>query len=161
MEASTTVRVKQLGTSLGIALAAASAVMAGALEVSARASLAQNAPTSRSRVALTQALPPMDGAHLETTVVEVTYPPGGANATHRHPCPVVGYVLEGALRMQVMGKPEVVYNPGDTFYEAPTDVHQVSANASQDKPARFLAYFVCDHRTPLSVPVPSAPAKGK
>jgi quercetin dioxygenase-like cupin family protein len=157
MEPSTKMRVKQLGT----ALAVASTVMAVALEVSARAALVQKAAISQSRVALTQPLPQMDGAHLEATVVEVTYPPGGANATHRHPCPVVGYVLEGALRMQVMGKAQVIYNAGDTFYEAPTDVHQVSANASQDKPARFLAYFVCDHRTPLSVPVPSAPAKGK
>jgi quercetin dioxygenase-like cupin family protein len=157
MEPSTKMRAKRLGAGLAVA----SAMMAVALELSARATLAQNAATSKSRVALTQALPQMDGAHLETTVVEVTYPPGGANATHRHPCPVIGYVLEGALRMQVMGKAEVTYNPGDTFYEAPTDVHQVSANASQDKPARFLAYFVCDHRTPLSVPVPSVPANGK
>jgi quercetin dioxygenase-like cupin family protein len=148
-------RMKQVG----MGLAVASTVVAVALEVSARAALVQTAPTSQSKVVLTQALPQMDGAHLETTVVAVTYPPGGANATHRHPCPVVGYVLEGALRMQVMGKPEAIYNAGDTFYEAPTDVHQVSANASPDKPARFLAYFVCDHRTPLSVPVP--PAKGK
>jgi hypothetical protein len=29
----------------------------------------------------------------------------------------------------------------------------VSANASDGEPARFLAYFVCDHRTPLTVPV--------
>jgi quercetin dioxygenase-like cupin family protein len=157
MKPSTKVRLKRLG----LGLAVAGTVMAAALEARTRAELAQNATTSKSRVALTQALPQMDGAHLETTVVEVTYPPGGANPAHRHPCPVVGYVLDGALRMQVMGKAEVIYKAGDTFYEAPTDVHQISANASQDKPARFLAYFVCDHRTPLSVPVPGAPAKGK
>ena len=55
--------------------------------------------------------------------------------------------------MQVQGQPERIYTPGESFYEAPTDVHLVSANASPDKPARFLAYFVCDRRTPLSVPV--------
>src|SRR5258707_11685617 len=32
--------------------------------------------------------------HLEATVVDVTYEPGGANSAHRHPCPVIGYVLE-------------------------------------------------------------------
>lgn len=146
---------KRHGKKLGRWLAAAGAAIAAALGASSHASLA-DAPKSQSKVVLSQPLPQMDGAHLETTIVDVTYPPGGANATHRHPCPVVGYVLEGALRMQVMGKAEVVYKAGDTFYEAPTDVHQISANASQDKPARFLAYFVCDHRTPLSVPVPSA-----
>ena len=116
------------------------------------ASVAQNAP-SRSRVAIAQSLPPLDGQHLEATVLEVTYEPGGANTAHRHPCPVIGYVLEGSLRMQVQGQPERVYTAGESFYEAPTDVHLVSANASPDKPARFLAYFVCDRRAPLSVPV--------
>ena len=116
------------------------------------ASVSQNAP-SRSRVAIAQGLPPLDGQHLEATVVEVTYEPGGANTAHRHPCPVIGYVLEGSLRMQVQGHPERVYTAGESFYEAPTDVHLVSANASPDKPARFLAYFICDRRTPLSVPM--------
>ena len=88
--------------------------------------------------------------------MEVTYPPGGANPAHRHPCPVIGYVLEGALRMQVKGQPERIFKPGETFFEAPSDVHVVSANASQDVPARFLAYFVCDHTTPFSVPVTDA-----
>ena len=108
---------------------------------------------SRSRVAMAQALTALDGSKLEATLVEVTYEPGGANSTHRHPCPVVGYVLEGGLRMQVKGQVERIYTAGETFYEAPTDVHLVSANASQDRPARFLAYFVCDRKTPLSVPV--------
>jgi len=108
---------------------------------------------SRSRTAFSGKLPALDGQHLEATIVEVAYPPGGVNTAHRHPCPVVGYVLEGAVRMQVKGQPERIYQPGETFSETPSDVHVVSANASQDAPARFLAYFVCDHATPLSMPV--------
>ena len=65
------------------------------------------------------------------------------------------------MRMQVKGQPERIYKPGDTFFESPTDVHVVSANASQDKPARFLAYFVCDQKTPLSVPVADARGAGE
>jgi quercetin dioxygenase-like cupin family protein len=113
---------------------------------------------SRSRAAFSHALPKMDGDHLEVRLVEVTYEPGGANAAHSHPCPVVGYVLEGALRMQVEGQPATIYKAGDTFYESPTDVHLVSSNASQQVAARFLAYFVCDRTVPrLSVPVPANP----
>ena len=67
---------------------------------------------------------------------------------------MIGYVLDGALRMQVKGQRERIYRPGETFIESPSDVHVVSANANQDVPARFLAYFVCDRATPLSVPVP-------
>jgi quercetin dioxygenase-like cupin family protein len=57
---------------------------------------------------------------------------------------VIGYVLEGALRMRVNDGPETVYRAGDTFYEAPGDVHATSANASATEPAKFLAYFTCD-----------------
>jgi quercetin dioxygenase-like cupin family protein len=115
--------------------------------------------TSTSRTAFVGKLPALDGQHLEATIVEVTFPPGGVNAVHRHPCPVIGYVLEGALRMQVKGQRERIYRPGETFIESPSDVHVVSANANQDVPARFLAYFVCDRATPLSVPVPGQAAE--
>ena len=82
-----------------------------------------------------------DGQRLEATLIEVTYPPGGVNPSHRHPCPVIGYVLEGSLRMELKGQPERIFKPGETFVESPSDVHVVSANASQDVPARFLAYL--------------------
>jgi quercetin dioxygenase-like cupin family protein len=113
--------------------------------------IARQDHSSRSRTAFTGRLPELDGRHLTATLVEVTYPAGGANAPHRHPCPVIGYVLEGAVRMQLKGQPERVFEAGETFVESPSDVHAVSANASADRPARFLAYFVCDHETPLTV----------
>lgn len=106
------------------------------------------------RVAIAQALPPLDGARVEVTVVEVTYGPGEFSTPHRHPCAVIGYVLEGALRTQVKGEAQAVYKTGDSFYEAPNGVHQTSANASDKERAKFLAYFVCDKKTPLSVAVP-------
>ena len=85
-------------------------------------------------------------------MVAVSYGPGESSKAHSHPCPVIGYVLEGSLRMKVTGEPEVIYNSGESFYEAPNGVHEVSANASQTKPAKLIAYFVCDRETPLSVP---------
>src|SRR5262245_56926204 len=111
---------------------------------------------SRARTAFSGQLPALDGQRLEATIVEVMYPPGGANPAHRHPCPVIGYVLEGSIRMQVKGHPERIFKPGETFLETPADVHLVSANASQDAPARFLAYFICDRAKPLSVPATDA-----
>lgn len=108
----------------------------------------------RTRVAITQALPRMDGNRLEVRIVEVTYPPGGVSRPHSHPCAVIGYMLEGTMRMQVKGFPEAVYRAGDTFYEAPNGVHALAANVSPTEPARFLAYFTCDRDTPLTVPVP-------
>jgi quercetin dioxygenase-like cupin family protein len=113
-----------------------------------------------SRIAFSQTMPQLDGSHLQITTVEVTYAPGNYSAPHSHPCPVVGYVIHGAVRMQVKGGPETVYKAGDSFYEAPNGIHLVSANASSTEPATFLAYFLCDHSTALSVEMPESKAKG-
>jgi quercetin dioxygenase-like cupin family protein len=120
----------------------------------------QSATPSRSRTAVSHTLPAMDGREIRVKVVEVTYAPGGANSAHTHPCPVIGYVLEGALRMRVNDGPETIYRVGDTFYEAPGDVHATSANASATEPARFLAYFTCD-RDVAQLSLPAATAKEK
>jgi quercetin dioxygenase-like cupin family protein len=135
------------------------AVVAGVLAAAGAVVFGQGRPPSQSRVAIAQALPALDGQHLVASLVEVTYAPGGAGTPHRHPCPVTGYMLEGSMRMRVTGQPERTYTAGETFYEAPTDVHLISTNASADTPARFLAYFVCDHKTPLSVPASDAPVR--
>jgi quercetin dioxygenase-like cupin family protein len=114
----------------------------------------------RARVALSQALPKLNGDHLKATVVEVHYGPGESSPSHSHPCAVIGYVVEGALRTQVKGEPEAIYRAGESFYEAPNGVHVVSANASQTEAATFIAYFVCDHNTPLSSDVPERVTPG-
>ena len=108
---------------------------------------------AQTKELLDQALPAMDGAHLSIEVVEVVYGPGQSSSPHSHPCPVIGVVTAGSLKMQVKGEPQHLYKAGDTFYEPPNGVHLVSANASSKMPAKFLAYFVCDHKTELSVPV--------
>jgi quercetin dioxygenase-like cupin family protein len=112
-------------------------------------------PKDRALVVLSTSLPALDGDHLKTTLVEVNYGPGESSPRHSHPCAVVGYVVEGALRMRVEGEPERTYQAGSSFYEAPNGVHAVSANASATVPAKFVAYFVCDRDTPLSVDVPA------
>jgi quercetin dioxygenase-like cupin family protein/peroxiredoxin len=78
----------------------------------------------------------------EVTLETVEYPPGGKSPPHRHDAQVFVYVLEGSLRMQVKGAPVVTLGAGATFYESPDDVHVVSENASQTKPAKFLVVMV-------------------
>lgn len=80
----------------------------------------------------------------EVLMSTVTYPPGGSSPPHRHDAQVFVYVLEGQLIMQVQGGPRVTLKPGDTFYESPSDVHSVSANASQTVPATFLVFIIKD-----------------
>jgi quercetin dioxygenase-like cupin family protein len=104
----------------------------------------------RARIALSHVLPKLNGEHLKATVVEVHYGPGESSPPHSHPCAVIAYVVEGALRTHVKGEPEVIYKAGEGFYEAPNGAHIVSANASQTEAATFIAYFICDHNTALS-----------
>jgi quercetin dioxygenase-like cupin family protein len=117
-------------TSLAVALLF-TAVLSG------HASPAQSTP-AQVRTTLSHALPPLDGSHLQVTVVEVAYAPGGSSKPHSHPCPVIGYVAEGAIRFQVKGEPETIYKAGESFYEAPNGVHQISANASDKEPAKLV-----------------------
>src|ERR1700722_3731457 len=105
----------------------------------------------RARVVLSKELPTLDGKHLKAILVEVNYGPGEASAAHSHPCAVIGYIVEGAIRTQVKGETEVTDRAGESFYEAPNGVHLISANASSTEPAKLVAYLVCDHDTPISV----------
>jgi Transposase DDE domain len=74
---------------------------------------AQNS-SEQALVVLSRELPQLDGAHLKVSVVEVVYAPGGFSQQHSHPCPVIGYVAEGAIRYQVKGEKETVYKAGET-----------------------------------------------
>ena len=145
-----------------VALVISCAVAAASRIIPARASAvpSQDKAGGNSRVAFAHALPRLDGAHLKVSVVEVAYGPGESSPPHTHPCPAVGYVVAGAVRMQVKGEPEVVYRAGESFYEAPNGTHLVSANASDKESAKFLAYFVCDRDAPLGGPAAQARTSG-
>jgi quercetin dioxygenase-like cupin family protein len=55
--------------------------------------------------------------------------------------------------MQIAGAAAVTLGPGGVFYEGPEDVHTVSANASETKPARILVFFVKNKGVAASSPV--------
>jgi quercetin dioxygenase-like cupin family protein len=123
---------------------------------------ASQAATEQPQAPFSHALPHLAGEHLKATVVEVTYAPGESDPPHSHPCAVIVYVIEGSYRSQVKGQAEAIYRPGESFYEAPNGVHQISANASDKLAVKFLAFFVCDRDTPLTVPAPETKgAEGK
>jgi quercetin dioxygenase-like cupin family protein len=105
---------------------------------------------AHERSVLAHELSPAFGKKPRVELFEVGYGPGGSTPSHRYGCPVVGYVLRGALRMQFQGEPTRVYGPGEAFYEDPSDLHTLSENAGQGE-TRFLAFFVCDDDRPLYV----------
>lgn len=89
----------------------------------------------------------------EALMITVDYPPGGADPVHRHDAQAFVYVLEGSVIMQVKGGKEVTLKPGQTFYEAPSDVHLIGKNASNTEPAKFLVVLIKDKGAPALVPI--------
>ena len=85
----------------------------------------------------------------EVLMLTVEYPPGAASLPHRHDAQVFVYVLEGEVKMQVAGGPEVTLRRGQTFYEGPQDVHTVSANAG-NAAAKILVFIVKNKNSPVS-----------
>ena len=89
----------------------------------------------------------------EGVMITVVYPPGASEPVHRHNAYVFVYVVEGSVVMKVRGGNEVTLNAGQSFYEAPNDVHVVGRNASKTKPAKFVAFLVKDKGAPVHIPV--------
>jgi quercetin dioxygenase-like cupin family protein len=83
----------------------------------------------------------LDGKETNATAVEVTLAPGQVGASHRHPGPAFGYVLEGEYEWAIDDQPAKVLKVGETFYEPAGCLHRVSSNPGKVK-ARVLAWVL-------------------
>src|SRR5687768_6742224 len=103
----------------------------------------QPAPATKVTALMKQAITEFPGR--EILVITLDIPPGGGSPPHRHPGHhIFGYVLEGNYRIKLDQGAETVLTKGQTFYEAPGQLHAVSANASQTEPAKVLAFIVAE-----------------
>lgn len=121
-----------------------------AVLTSVAAHAADGAPPAVVKPLLSKELAGVAGKELILLTVE--YLPGGSSLPHRHDAQVFVYVLEGEVTMQVKGSAAQTLHAGDTFYENPQDVHQVSANASAKAPAKLLVFMVKDKNKPATRP---------
>ena len=104
------------------------------------AAWAQDAPRSVGKDLMVKQLGDLAGQ--EAVVRANVYPPGTNNPPHRHDAHVFLHVLEGQLIIQLKGAQPVTLNAGDTYYEAPDDIHVVSRNPSDTVPAKALIFMV-------------------
>ena len=89
------------------------------------------------------AVPLGDGTVVERLeVAEVTLAPGQASGRHRHPCPVVGCVMSGAVRVQVDGQDARTVEAGNAFYEPAGERIVAFDNVSDTDPAVFIAFYL-------------------
>ena len=96
---------------------------------------------------------PLEGiSNKVADMLTVEYGPGQSSPAHRHNANVLVYVLEGALIMGVKGKEPVTVSAGQTFYESPTDIHEISRNASKTERARFLVVLIHDQGAKTTLP---------
>ena len=99
---------------------------------------------------MTKDLPEFPGK--EGVMIQVDYPPGSSDPSHRHNAHAFLYVLEGSIVMQLKGQKPVTLTPGQTFYEGPNDVHVIGHNASKTQPAKFIVFLVKDKGAPILIP---------
>ena len=83
----------------------------------------------------------IDGKELKASAVEVSQEPGQSGASHRHPGPAFGYVVEGEYEWAIDDHPARVLKAGDTFYEPGGCLHRVTRNPGKVK-NRIIAWVL-------------------
>src|SRR5262245_5977547 len=106
-------------------------------------------PTELARHALTG---PFEG--YDAVLIELNVAPNSRSSGpgHRHPGPVLGYVLEGQMRFAINGEPEKVLPVGGTFFEPIGAVHSTSGSPRTDGPTRALVFMLVPKGAPLTAP---------
>jgi len=134
--------------SLLIMLAACVAAAGGCQSMRATTGAADAGP-KRTKVAtvLTQAIPP--GAGTEGRVLTVEYPPGVSSPSHRHDGAIYAYVAEGAVITALDDGGEQRFEAGQAWFERPGQVHRVSRNASDTRPAKLVVFYVTEPGKPV------------
>jgi quercetin dioxygenase-like cupin family protein len=83
------------------------------------------------------------GKHVDRVAVHhLTLPPSGKTGLHDHPCPVVSYVTEGSIIVEVAGEPPQTFVAGQIIFEPGNTRIQRFDNASNTAPATFVATYL-------------------
>jgi quercetin dioxygenase-like cupin family protein len=95
---------------------------------------------------------PLEG--FDAVLVQLNIQPGRSSSGpgHRHPGPVLGYVVEGQMRFAINHEPEQVLPVGGTFFEPSGAVHTTTGSARPDGPTRVLVFMVVPKGSPLTAP---------
>ncbi|CAH9016849.1 cupin domain-containing protein [Candidatus Nitrosacidococcus sp. I8] len=87
----------------------------------------------------------------QATMLELTYAPGASTPPHHHAGAGLIYVIEGDYKSKISNQPLKTYHQGEAFFEPAGSVHEISANASTEKPVKFLVIFFTEqNKTPLT-----------
>jgi quercetin dioxygenase-like cupin family protein len=87
-------------------------------------------------------------------VREITFAPGQQTGRHKHPCPVVGFVVEGTAVLAVEGEPPQHLPAGSSFYEPAEKIILRFDNASSSRPMKFIAHYLLHGKQELIEKLP-------
>jgi quercetin dioxygenase-like cupin family protein len=137
----TVVKLPVLAVVVGIALSVVGGEIAGA----------QQQQSIKRTDLLKTDLDEIKGSEMNIWLGELA--PGAATGKHTHPTPRFVYVLEGAVVLEMDGKPQQTFEAGQAFAEMPNLVHKLR-NASTTEPAKALGFQYAGKGQPLQADTP-------
>ena len=91
---------------------------------------------------------PLEG--FDAVLVELNFQPGVSAPEHRHPGPILGYVVDGQMRTAINHEPDQIVPAGGTFFEPHGALHTSFSSANPDAPVRAVAFLVVPSGSPLT-----------
>jgi quercetin dioxygenase-like cupin family protein len=88
-------------------------------------------------------------------VREIVFQPKQMTGLHRHPCPVISYVVEGTIRFQIRGEKIQIIRAGQICYEPAGAIIEHFDNASDRAPAKFIPYYLLNGQKELIEMLPA------
>ena len=82
-------------------------------------------------------------------VREINLEPGQKTGYHKHPCPVISYIVSGSVYFQIEGDTLRLAKAGEIVFEpANTNILRFE-NASTTEPLKFIPYYLLNDETRL------------
>ena len=88
-------------------------------------------------------------------VREIAFKPKQMTGLHRHPCPVISYVVEGTIKFQIRGQKMQIIHAGQVCYEPAGAIIEHFDNASDRVPAKFIPYYLLNGQKELIEMLPA------
>ena len=133
-----------------VLLLAAAAIALSAMPGDSREDVHDLISTTRTLLDQPIAYPRQVPAKITAAII--TLKPGDKRGWHKHPVPLVGYVLDGELTIDLGPRGKRVYKKGEAFVEA-IDVPHNGRNLGA-VPVRILAVFLGAEGVPTTVSAP-------
>ncbi len=92
-------------------------------------------------------------------VREIVLQPKQIAGLHRHPCPVINYVVEGTIMFQIRGEEMQVIHAGQVCYEPAGAIIEHFDNTSDHEPVKFIPYYLLNGQKELIEMLPAAQTK--